>query len=50
MKKRLSLTRKRNLNNSSRRKQLIKKLQRKVNMRRQDFQIQLAMTDILSAG
>lgn len=50
MKKRLSLTRKRNLNNSSRRKQLMKKVQRKVNMRRQDFQLQLEMTELLNAG
>lgn len=50
MKKRLSLTTKRNLNNSSRRKQLMKKLQRKVNMRRQDYQIQQETMDILNAG
>ena len=49
MKRRLSLSKRRNLNSGSRRKQLIKKLQRKVNMRRQDFQTQVEMCEMAQA-
>ncbi|MCC2606298.1 hypothetical protein [Planctobacterium marinum] len=48
--KRNNVTQRRNINCATRRKQLLKKLQRKVNMRRQDFQSQLEMQELATAG
>lgn len=40
----------RNINSGTRRKQLLKKLHRKIHMRRQDFQSQLAACDLSNAS
>lgn len=48
--KRNTLAQRRNMNCATRRKQLLKKLQRKINMRRQDFQSQLEMQELASAS
>ena len=45
MRRNVTMMKRNKLNNNTRRKQLLKKLHRKVNMRRQDFQSQLEMSD-----
>lgn len=50
MKRKLSLSKSRSLNAGSRRKQLMKKLQRKTIMRRAEFLMQLEMCDLAKAG
>ena len=50
MKRNNSLSKRRSLNSGTRRKQLLKKLHKKISMRRQDFQIQLEVSELARAS
>lgn len=50
MKRPNNLQRRRGLNNASRRRTLLKKVQRKLSMRRQDFHLQVECEDLAKAS
>lgn len=50
MKRPIAMQRRRSLNNASRRRALLKKVQRKLNMRRQDFQLQIECEELAKAS
>ena len=50
MRKRAMLSKKRNLNANTRRKQLLKQLHRKMVMRRHDFQMQVELSELAEAS